>query len=411
MVIKHFALSRKWRKNRYKGKLIMAGSISEMSNNMVKPADQPDDGMEIQPFEVTFTPLAGATFTNLLRLLAQNHFRIGLSGVPRTLYSLTMSLLLSPLNLLETLRYDQDVKNTRVEPPVFIVGHWRSGTTFLHNILSQDSQFGYPTTFQTVTPGLFLRFEHLVKPLVAASLPDKRPEDNVDLGADLPQEEEYAMGNLSPYAFYNGWCFPRNMPRYHRFVCMDDVSPRMIKEWKQMYRYFLQKVTLASGGKRLVVKNPANTARIRLLLDMFPDAKFVHIYRNPYHVYLSMKRNIETEMTLYCVQDPPDWPTLEGWMVSLYRRMFEKFFREKQHIPAGHLAEVRFEDLVDHPLSVIRTIYQELNLPGFAEAEDDLRDYLATQSDLSHSYTIDDALRERISNHFHPTIERWGYQP
>ncbi len=367
--------------------------------------------MDIQPFEVTFTPLAGSTFTNLLRLLVQNRFRIDGVGVPRTLYSVAMSLMMSPLNLLERRRHDDEIASTAVRKPVFIVGHWRSGTTFLHNILAHDEQFGYPTTFQTVTPGLFLRFERLVKPIVEASLPDTRPEDNVDLGADLPQEEEYAMGNLSPYAFYNGWCFPRNMERYHRYVCMEDVPPHTVKEWKQMYRYFLQKVTVASGGRRLVVKNPANTARIRLLLDMFPDAKFVHIYRNPYHVYLSMKRNIETEMTLYCVQRPPEWSTLERWMVSLYRRMYEKYHEERELIPDGNLVEIRFEELVDRPLSVTTHIYEELDLPGFAAAEDDIRGYLATQSDLSHSYEVDEELQARISNHFHATIDRWGYEP
>lgn len=374
--------------------------------------DRPGNGgLKVDPFEVTFTPLAGSTFTNLLRLLAQNHFRVGLRGVPRILYSLTMSLLLSPLNLLEKIRF-HNVGQIRLDKaPVFIVGHWRSGTTFLHNILSHDPQFTSPTTFQTVTPGLFLGFENLVKPLVAASLPEKRPEDDVALGADLPQEEEYAMGNLSPYAFYNGWCFPRNMQRYHRYVCMDDVPPRVVEEWKRRYLFFLQKVTAAGHGKRLVLKNPAHTARIRLLVDMFPEAKFVHIYRNPYHVYLSMKRNIETEMTLYCVQNPPDWPTLERWMVSLYQKMFDTYFRDKHLIPAGNLVEIRFEDLIERPLEVTQGIYEEVNLPGFDRARENIRHYLATQRNLSHSYTFSEDLKTRIFNHFHATIERWGYEP
>ena len=318
------------------------------------PTRSAGNGWTLDPFEVTFTPLAGSTFTNLLRLLVQNRFRVDAVGMPRVLYSLLMSFLLGPLNLLEKLRYDDAIRGMRLEePPVFIVGHWRSGTTFLHNILSKDSQFAYPTTFQTVTPGLFLRFEKLVKPIVAASLPEKRPEDNVDLGPDLPQEEEYAMGNLSPYAFYNGWCFPQNMAFYHRYVCMDDVPPGQVTEWKQMYHYFLQKVALAGGGRRLVVKNPANTARVKLLLEMYPEAKFVHIYRNPYHVYLSMKRNIETEMTLYCVQSPPDWSTVERQMIALYKRMFEKFYAEQALIPQGNLVEVCFEDLVQRPLAVV----------------------------------------------------------
>ncbi|MDD3492247.1 MAG: sulfotransferase [Candidatus Thermoplasmatota archaeon] len=367
--------------------------------------------MKINPFEVTFTPLAGSTFTNLLRLLAQNRFRIGLVGLPRIAYSVLMSLLLSPFNAYETIRFRRDIETTRIEkPPLFIIGHWRSGTTYLHNLLSHDPRFCYPTTFQTVTPGLFLRFEKLIKPLVAASLPPTRPEDNVPLGADLPQEEEYAMGNLSPYSFYNGWCFPRNMRFYHRFVCMDGVSPRQIEGWKRAYLYFLKKVTLACGGKRLLVKNPANTPRIKHLLEMFPDARFVHIYRNPYHTFLSMKRNIEMEMTLYCVQRPYSERVNEQMMVRLYNHMFDIFFRDRELIPRGNLVEVSYEDLVANPLLVVRHIYEVLNLPGFHQVEPVLEKFVRAQSSVKpHRYVIDERLQAHIYSQLRSTIDRWGY--
>ena len=155
--------------------------------------------MEIDPFEINFTPLPGSTFTNLLRLLAQNRFRIDAVGIPRILYSLLLSGIMSPLNLWESIKFGRKVRETKIDKyPLFIIGHWRSGTTYLHNVLSQNRNFAYPTTFQTVTPAVFIRFEKLIKPIVEASLPPTRPEDNVPLGADLPQEEEYAMGNLCP---------------------------------------------------------------------------------------------------------------------------------------------------------------------------------------------------------------------
>ena len=110
---------------------------------------------------------------------------------------------------------------------------------------------GYPTTFQTVTPGLFLRFEKLIKPLVAASLPPTRPEDNVPIGADLPQEEEYALGNLCPFSFYNGWCFPQNMEFYYNYVLMENVPKQHVEEWKKTYLQFIKKVTEVHHGKQL----------------------------------------------------------------------------------------------------------------------------------------------------------------
>ena len=281
--------------------------------------------MKIDPLYITYEPLAGSTFTNLMRLLAQNHFKVDIIGIPRVLYSTIMSLSLFPLGIYEKIWLNNKIKEIVIDnQPIFIIGHWRSGTTFLHNLIAQDSNFAFPTTFQTVTPGIFIKFEKIIKPLVDSSLPSKRPEDDVDLGVDLPQEEEYAMGNISPYSFYNGWCFPQNMEFYNRFVCMENVSKKIIEEWKEVYLYYLKKLTLYSKGKQLILKNPSNTARVKLILEMFPDAKFIHIYRNPYHTFLSMKRNIEKEMILYCVQKPRNEKIIENTMVNLYNKMHEK---------------------------------------------------------------------------------------
>ncbi len=367
--------------------------------------------MKIDPLNITFTPLPGSTFTNLMRLLAQNRFKIGLTGIPRALYSLIMSLILSPLNVYEKIRFDEKIEQTRIEKsPIFIIGHWRSGTTYLHNLITQDSAFAYPTTFQTVAPALFLSSEKIIKPIVASSLPAKRPEDDVALGVDFPQEEEYAMGNLSPYSFYNGWCFPQNMEFYYKFVCMGDVPRSSIEEWKRVYLHYLKKVTLYFQGKQLVLKNPSNTARVELLLEMFPDAKFIHIYRNPYHVFLSMKRDVETEMSLYCIQKPKDDETIEYAMVTLYNKMFEKYFKEKGLIPQKNLVEVRYEDFIVQPFAEIKRVYHTLGIPGFKDCEETFKSYIASQSKVkTHKYTIDKQLKKKIYTYFKPTIDRWGY--
>jgi hypothetical protein len=369
------------------------------------------DIFNVDPLKVTFEPLAGSTFTNLLRLLAQNRFHIEAVGFPRILYSALLSFMFSPLNVIERVKYDKKTLKTRIKkPPIFIVGHWRTGSTYLHNTMAQDPQFGYPSTFQTITPALMLGFEKQIKPIVESSLPETRPQDNVELGADLPQEEEYALGNISPYSFYNGWIFPKNMKQYNNYVDFYNIPQKEIDEFKEIFHYYLQKLTFYHQGKQLLLKNPSNTARIKLLYEMYPEAKFIHIYRNPYHVYLSMKRNVEKEMVLYTLQKPPRWSVFETEMVELYNRMFHKYMKEIQLVPSENKIEVKYETFIQDPFSEMKRIYDSLNLPGFDQSQDRFKTYIESQRKIkTYAYTIDPALKEKIYNSLKNAIDYWGY--
>ena len=369
------------------------------------------DIFEIDPLDVSFEPLAGSTFTNLLTLLAQNHFRVDPIGIPRLVYSTFMSLLLSPLNVIEHIKYDKTIKKTKIDkPPIFIVGHWRTGSTYLHNTMAQDPQFGYPTTFQTVTPALMLCFEKQIKPIVASSLPETRPQDNVILGADLPQEEEYALGNISPFSYYNGWIFPKNMKKYNDYVDFLHTTEKEKQAFKDIFHYFVQKLTVYYKGKQLLLKNPSNTARIGILHELYPDAKFIHIYRNPYHVYLSMKRNIEKEMTLYNIQNPPPWTVFEKEMVDMYNRMYKTYFDEIKQVPKENTIEVRYETFITEPFDQIKRIYHELNIPGFDSIQESIKKYLDGEKKLkTYRYNIDKETQKKIYGYLRETIDYWEY--
>jgi len=357
-------------------------------------------------------PLAGDNLTNLFRLLIQNRFKIDIRYLPRMLYSIPLSTLIAPFRVMERRKFDETINKTEIKRhPIFLLGHWRGGTTYLHNTLSMDKNLGYCSTFHAYLPGAFLGFEKLLKPIVASSLPKKRPMDDVAMGADLPQEDEYAIGALSPYSYYHGWCFPKNMEFYNKFVCMEDVSKRAIDKWKEVYMYFLKKVTIREKGKRLILKNPANTARIKLLLEMFPDAKFIHIQRNPYHQYLSMMRFMRIVIPLYCVQKPPKIGHVEKLMMDLYVDMYRKYFRERKRIPEGNFVEVKYEDFIERPFEELRRIYGLLNLAGFKKSERAFRAYILSQSEVRlHNYVIDAELREKIYKKWGFAFKEFGYE-
>lgn len=362
-------------------------------------------------FDIKYEPLAGANVTNLLRLYAQNKFLVSIRYMPRMLYATALSNIIAPFRLKEKLRFNKSIQQTEIKhPPLFIVGHWRSGTTYIHNMLSLDTTFGYCSTFTATVPGVFLGSENIFKPVLAASITDKRPMDDVPMGTDLPQEEEYAIGAFIPYAYYNGWIFPKNMGFYNNFVCMEHVSKDVIDEWKETYLYFLKKLTYYRDGRRLILKNPAHTARIKHLLDLFPEAQFINIYRNPYHLYYSMMRFLRIVVPIYCVQKS-DMHSLEEHMLDLYARMYKKYFEERRLIPKGNLVEIQYEDFISNPLENVEKIYSTLGLDGLEESRNLFREYATSQKFFKASnYTIEPDVREKINDRWKFVFDEFGYE-
>jgi hypothetical protein len=370
------------------------------------------DNLQKQALFVKNTPLPGYTLPNFLYLLAQNKFKVNLQYIPRMTYSLSLSAIMLPFYIKERLQFDKHIHQTEItHPPLFIIGHWRSGTTYLHNVLSQDKNLGYFTTFQAYLPGVFLGSEKLFKPLVSESIPKKRPMDDVPMHADYPQEDQYAIGAFCPYSYYHGWCFPKKMEFYNTSICMDDASKETIDEWKRYYLYILKKITLYQKGKQLILKNQDNTGKIKILLEIFPDAKFIFLHRNPYDLYSSMMKFMRITIPLFCIQKPPQLEIVEESMMNLYKKMTQKYIKERSQIPKGNLVEVRYEDFITAPFKEIKNIYETLQLKGFQDAKPVFETYLRTQWNIKKDeYALDDVCKKKIEKKWGFAIKEFGYE-
>ncbi len=362
-------------------------------------------------FQVSHEPLAGAHLDNTLRLLVQNGFRVGLRYLFRLAYSLAMGAFARSFYPWEQILYGRRIARTELAgDPLFLIGFWRSGTTYLHHLLSLDSSFGHATTYQCMVPSVFLAAREVVRPILAASLPPTRPMDNVPMSPELPQEEEYALGALTPYAYYNAWMFPRNIRRYHRFVSFKGVERRIVAEWKRAYLKLLRKLTFASGGRRLLLKNPANTARVRLLLEMFPRAQFVFVHRNPYEVYRSKWHFLTRVLPLYCVQEPPGIQELQEAVFDLYEETTRAYLEARSLIPQGALAEVAYADLIRDPLATVASIHDRLGLDGFRNHGARLEEYVREQSAyVPNPHALEERLREQVYRRWRFAFEAFGY--
>jgi len=359
-------------------------------------------------------PLALGSFRVWIRLLKRSG-GIDRAYVWRALFVTLSTFLTSPLRIWERVHYTRAVRRTDVHPaPVFILGHWRSGTTHLHNLLCQDRNFGFLTTFQAMAPGFCLTGDGMIKRLLAKAAGVRHPTrviDNIPLVFDAPQEDEFALCNLSPISFLHAFTLPRKAREiFEESVLLDGVHPQKLAQRLRSYEMVLRKATLKAGGRRLVLKNCASTGHIETLLKVFPEARFIHIYRNPYDVFLSTLHLYRTTLPLFQIQ-AIDNEEIEACVLEFYDRVMHAYLAARSKIPAGHHVEVRFENLETAPLEEVKRIYDTLQLPGFAEAEAGFRDYIDSVSGYEkNTYELSTDVIEKVNRHWAFAFGQWGYK-
>ena len=332
---------------------------------------------------ILLPPAVGYSFKILISLCRDN--TVSLRYYPRLIAISLINLINLPFRGYERLVINPRFRKISIdESPIFIIGHWRSGTTHLHNLLSRDPHFGYTTTYQSVFPDtlfnilgrfLFLNFTRIL-------IPGKRKGDNVALNPSYPQEEEFALGDKTPLSFYFFWMFPKRiLDYYNSYVRFRNIDNKEIERWKNDYKLLIKKALKNTNRNRFLSKNPTNTARIKVLLDMFPNAKFIHIHRNPVEVFLSTRNFYNSMLPHLQLQSIPN-KKLDGIILSIYHNLMNDYFEQRKLIPAGNLIEVAFDELEKNPETIVKNIYKTLKLSGYTDAEPHFRNYI----DLMGSY-------------------------
>jgi hypothetical protein len=313
-----------------------------------------------------------------------------------------------PFRMWERFRVGKKIENTQIhESPVFIIGHWRGGTTLLHNLLSKDKQFGYTTYLQGLFPHSFLTnnfFAWIAKNI----MPSKRPMDNMDININSPQEEELILMCQSGHSIYNMWVAPKNqMEVWKQYGRLED--PHYRKLWSDGYIQMLKTSTFNFKGKRLLLKNPPNTARIPYLIEQFPNAKFIHIYRNPYQVYASTYKLYRDVLNFFQFHDEVE-EDVDNNILEIYKDVYDSYNTHKHLIPKENLLEVKFEDFVKDKEKGLKEIYEKLNLGDYSKMEPTYKEYLSSiKSYKKNKLRNDDEVIDIVNKHWAFAFKDFGY--
>ena len=355
--------------------------------------------------------LGGITFGDWLRLLRDNHFDVSPRALVRATAITCQSAQNCVLRWVEGRRYGDMVRNAEVLPPVFVLGHWRSGTTHLHNLLAVDDRFAFPNNYQALFPHAFLSMERTQSPFIQWFLPPRRPMDNIEWTMKSPQEDEFALCIMTFMSPCMGWFFPKRRDHYDRYLTFRDVSEREVTRWQAALVAYLKRLSW-KYKRPLVLKSPPHTGRIRRLLEVFPRAKFVHVHRHPYAVFSSTRKMLNVNFAMHCLQRPPAPQDLDGWILRQYRAMHEAFFVDRALIPPGQYHEVCFEELEVDPLGQMERLYEALELGEFSVTRPALERYLnGIRGYRKNEFPeLPAALRRRIADECRLCFEQWGYE-
>lgn len=372
--------------------------------------------MKIEPslkhrWSVGHNYMSGITAGKWLQLLRDVNFDVDAVYAHRIAFISMLSINNSLWALMEDMLYQSKIDAIkRVHPPLFVLGHWRSGTTHLHNLLCQDTdQFAYPNTYQAVNPYTFLTTENINTRLFGWMLPKTRPMDNMAMSFREPQEDELGLSMICLRSPYLGISFPRLEHKFEKYLTFENAEPDARERFKIALAWFIRKLTL-KYDKPIIIKSPSHTARIKLLLEIYPDARFVHIHRNPYEVFLSSQKYHDSASWFTYLQRP-DRSLIDSEILRRYVTLFDGFFAGRDLIPAGQFHEMSFVDLEANPRLEIAKTYAALNMDGFSRAESRLGRYIASLDSYKKNEhpRLPEALRQRVASEWSRSFDTWGY--
>jgi len=345
-------------------------------------------------------------------LLVKNRFAIDIRFLPKVIFITGNVILNIPLQLYEYFRYNKKIKNATVNRPVFILGHPRSGTTYLQNVLSKDPNFAFCATYEALTPLIFLSTGKITKKILELSMPATRPQDNMKIGADMPVEEEFAMGSISDTSLTHGYYFPKSLFNvFDESVIFGKGRRNFSDHWKKHFDYFLKKLSYKYHGKRLLLKSPANTGRMKEIYELYPDACFIHIHRDPYLVFQSNINLYEKILPVLSFQKVKN-EFVEDFILYSYEKMNRKYLADLAGVPTSQVFELSYNDFVSSPLVQLEQAYKHLGLGDFSKA----KPFFEEEIEIVNNYrtnaysSLDEKTKNIVAEKWSFMFERYAYK-
>ncbi len=354
--------------------------------------------------------MTGIRFTTLFKIVF--HYGIGINPkfFLRFLSLIPLSILVEIFILIEKIKYWEKVKKTSIErPPVFIIGHWRSGTTFLQQLIHLDNQFTAPTVVQIVTPEHFLISSKYWVPILNALMPEKRPMDEIEMKPLAPFEDEWALLRMGSETPLLKVFFPSSKTKF--LSGTGDFIPqgKKLTVWKENFMNFSKKITYLTN-KQIVFKNPFHTPRMSIIADMFPGARFIHIVRHPFKIVPSAIYTWNIISDQNALKSGWKSPSVED-TAEIVSEFWHSVNENKDRLKSNEFAEVKYEDLEINPVRELKSIYEKLDLQFTPEFEAGIIQFMEEKKNYKKNvFNLSDEEKTIISKKLRNYFQTYNYE-
>ena len=351
----------------------------------------------------------GMAVSSWLRLMLPRLHRIHPLRMPMALIVTGCSVVNSVLSLLQKLVYGRAIARTELDQaPIFILGHWRSGTTYLHELLVLDERFAFPTTYECFAPTHFVLTGRLLPRLLAFLLPAKRPNDDMIVSFSHPQEDEFALLALGAPSPILRLAFPNDPPMHMEMLDMEGVSEPDLARWKRAMFDFILRRRISRANRWCSSRRPTPAA----------FAYWPRCFR---------KRNSSTSCGIpircslpragcgtrwnRCKDSRCPGTNTSRTTCSLpLNACTVVSISSALSIEDSRICEVRYEDLVKDPVGELRRIYQQLDLGDFEH----VRDKIAASVNDRKTYrttphSLEEPIKTQIRRRWGKYFEKYGY--
>jgi omega-hydroxy-beta-dihydromenaquinone-9 sulfotransferase len=285
--------------------------------------------------------------------LAQSGQRVPLA--PRAAYAWT-SALFTLTNYFQTRELALLPAPAPVPDPLYVLGLWRSGTTLLHELLAADESLRAPSNDECMNP------LSILGPAGRRSTGghSTRPMDGVKISGDSPQEDEFALLSFGAESAYRAFVAPGLLATAADSLPLHRQPPAARERWLSQFDELLRRFR-ARDPRRLLLKSPNHTFRVRLLSQKQPSAQFMAILRHPRDTWCSNMK-MWRAMTRQYGLAPLDAGALNSFLRAAFELYGEELEWMRAHLPASRYQEVRYEDLVAGPLDELQRVNQALGV-------------------------------------------------